>query len=44
MKQKGFFDENDRLEELSRMGDPLVKLNEFINWEDFRTVKTLAKK
>ena len=25
IKQKGFFDENDRLEELSRMGDPLEK-------------------
>ena len=41
MKQKGFFDENDRLEELSRMGDPLEKLNKFINWEDFR--KELTK-
>jgi len=41
MKQKGFFDENDRLEELSRMGDPLEKLNKFIQWEDFR--KTLTK-
>jgi len=41
MKQKGFFDENDRLEELSRMGDPLEKLNKFIEWEDFR--KTLTK-
>jgi hypothetical protein len=30
MKQKGFFDENDRLEELSRLGDPLEKLNMFI--------------
>jgi len=36
MKQKGFFDENDRLEELSKLGDPLEKLNKFINWEDFR--------
>jgi len=36
MKQKGFFDENDRLEELSRMGDPLEKLNKFIHWDDFR--------
>jgi hypothetical protein len=36
MKQKGVFDENDRLEELSRMGDPLEKLNRFIQWEDFR--------
>jgi hypothetical protein len=27
MKQKGFFDENDRLNELSNLGDPLEKLN-----------------
>jgi len=36
MKQKGFFDENDRLAELSRMGDPLEKLNKYIQWENFR--------
>jgi IS5 family transposase len=36
MKQKGFFDENDRLAELSRMGDPLEKLNKYIRWENFR--------
>jgi len=41
MKQKGFFDENDRLEELSRLGDPLEKLNKFIKWENFREM--LAK-
>jgi len=42
MKQKGFFDESDRLEELSRMGDPLEKLNKFIDWENFRTELTKA--
>jgi predicted nucleic acid-binding protein len=26
MKQKGFFDENDRLNELSKLGDPLVAM------------------
>ena len=36
MKQKGFFDEEDCLKKLSVLGDPLEKLNEFINWEDFR--------
>ena len=36
MKQRGFFDENDRLTELSKLGDPLEKLNKYINWEDFR--------
>jgi hypothetical protein len=30
MKQKGFFDENERLQELSKLGDPLEKLNKFI--------------
>jgi len=44
MKQKGFFDENDRLEEISKMGDPLEKLNEFIQWEDFRGILTRALK
>jgi len=38
MKQKGFFDENDRLLELSKMGDPLEKLNKFIQWENFRGI------
>jgi len=42
MKQKGFFDENDRLEELSKMGDPLEKLNKYIEWESFRRILTKA--
>ena len=36
MKQRGFFDENDRLKELSLLGDPLERLNLVINWEAFR--------
>jgi hypothetical protein len=36
MKQHGFFDENDRLKELSKLGDPLERLNKYINWEQFR--------
>ena len=36
MKQKGFFDENDRLAELSKLGDPLEKLNRHLNWENLR--------
>ncbi|MFH2128986.1 MAG: IS5 family transposase [bacterium] len=36
MKQRGFFDENDRLQELSLLGDPLEKLNGVIDWESFR--------
>jgi len=42
MKQKGFFDENDRLEELSKIGDPLEKLNKYIKWEGFRDILTKA--
>jgi len=33
MKQKGFFDEEECLKKLSSLGDPIEKLNEFINWE-----------
>ena len=44
MKQKGFFDENDRLEELSKMGDPLEKLNKFIQWENFKGILKKALK
>lgn len=34
-RQRGFFDEQDRLELLSKQGDPLEKLNELIPWEIF---------
>jgi len=44
MKQKGFFDEEDCLEKLSKLGDPLEKLNEFIQWEQFRVILTKALK
>ena len=44
MKQKGFFDEDDRLKELSRIGDPLEKLNKTIAWEIFRPRLTKALK
>jgi transposase len=37
-KQKGFFDEDFRLEKISRQGDPLLKLKDLINWEMFRPV------
>ena len=45
MKQKGFFDETDRLQELSELGDPLEKLNKHIKWENLRGIltKTLKK-
>ena len=44
MKQKGFFDENDRLEELSKLGDPLEKLNRYIKWEGLRDILTRTLK
>jgi len=37
-KQKGFFDEDFRLEKISRQGDPLLRLKDLINWEMFRPV------
>ena len=42
MKQKGLFDEDDRLRKLSELGDSLEKLNKYINWEDFREKLTKA--
>ena len=44
MKFKGFFDENDRLVELSKLGDPLEKLNRNINWEGLRGILTRTLK
>jgi len=44
MKQKGFFDEEDSLKKISSLGDPMEKLNEFINWEQFRDKITKALK
>lgn len=34
--QPGFFDIAERTAKLTQMGDPLVGLNERINWEAFR--------
>ena len=36
MGQPGFFDTAERTAKLTQMGDPLVGLNERINWEAFR--------
>ena len=45
MKQKGFFDEADRLNKLSELGDSLEKLNKHIEWETFRgLLKNALKK
>ena len=35
-QQRGFFDEQDRLEKLSRQGDPLERLDAAVDWEMFR--------
>ena len=35
-QQRGFFDEQDSLEKLSRQGDPLEKLNGLVDWNMFR--------
>jgi IS5 family transposase len=36
MFQTGLFDSHERFEQLTQAGDPLVKLNNVINWELFR--------
>lgn len=38
MKQRGLFDEIERLHELTKLGDPLLVLTEKINWESFRPI------
>src|SRR3990172_3912941 len=38
MRQRGLFEEIDRLRELTKLGDPLIILNEKINWESFRKI------
>lgn len=40
--ERGFFDEQFRLEKLTSQNDPLVKLLEEINWEQFRKILTNA--
>lgn len=41
--QKHFFDEEDRIEIISKSGDPLEVLNRVIKWEMFRSVLTAAR-
>ncbi len=38
MKQRGLFDEIERLKELTKLGDPLMILTEKIKWETFRPI------
>lgn len=40
--ERGFFDEQFRLEKLTDQNDPLVKLLQQINWEQFRRILTNA--
>ena len=35
--QRSFFDEEDRMEKISKIGDPLELLNKVIDWEMFRS-------
>ena len=36
-EQRGFFDEQDRLQKISLQDDPLEKLNTLVDWEMFRS-------
>ena len=38
IKSHGLFDEHFRLEKICKIKDPLVPLNQFIRWEDFRSI------
>ena len=37
-KERGFFDENFKLEKISRLGDQPEKLNKVMDWEQFRSI------
>ena len=37
-KFRGLFDDQFRLEKISKLKDPLEKLNRYIKWEDFRSI------
>lgn len=38
IKQRSFFDEENRMEKISKIGDPLEILNKIIKWEMFRSI------
>lgn len=38
VRQRSFFDEESRMEKISKIGDPLEMLNKVIEWEMFRTI------
>jgi len=37
-KSRGLFDDQFRLDKISKLKDPLEKLNQYIKWEDFRSI------
>ena len=37
-KSRGLFDDQFRLDKISKLKDPLEKLNRYIKWEDFRSI------
>lgn len=41
-KERGFFDEEFKLEKISKLGDQLEKLNKVIDWEQFRSILDAA--
>ena len=43
MDQLSFFDLNDRLEQTSKIGDPLEVLNEIVDWSKFDSILLKAK-
>ena len=43
MDQLSFFDLNDRLAQISKIGDPLAVLNEIVDWSKFDGVLLKAK-
>ena len=38
VRMKSFFDEENRMEKISKIGDPLEILNSIINWEMFGVI------
>lgn len=44
MKQLGFFDFDIRLDRINKAGDPMVQLNDTVDWEIFRSTLDEARK
>lgn len=46
VRQRSFFDEENRMENISKIGDPLEMLNKVIKWEMFRAIlkKSVVRK